>query len=147
MLLIARTDARQSLGFDEAITRLQEAIRIGVDIAFFEAPQSTEEMERVCNILAGVPVLLNLVPGGVTPEVSVEEARRMGFRIVIYPGVCIGAVVEGLRGALEGLKSGRLTEGGKGGGGVKEAFNLCGLQECIEIDRGAGGKDYATVGE
>lgn len=59
MCIIARTDSRQSMGFEEAVERLQEAVRIGVDIVFLEALQSREECEKVTKIFEGTPVLLN----------------------------------------------------------------------------------------
>ncbi len=146
MLIIARTDARQTYGFDEAIERLQEAVKIGVDIAFLEALQTKEEMEKVCKIMGDTPVLLNVVPGGVTPEYTIEEATKMGFRIIIYPGLCITPVLDSVTAALKTLqKTGKASSSSMSG--VKEAFNLCGLQECIDIDKEAGGQSYATVGE
>lgn len=150
MLIIARTDSRQSYGFDEAIARLQEAVRIGVDVVFLEALQTREEMESVCKIMAetNTPVLLNVVPGGVTPEYSIDEIKQMGFRVVIYPGLCIGPVLESVRKELAVLKdTGKASDSTLARAGVKEAFNLCGLQECIEIDKLAGGEAYKTVGE
>lgn len=57
--IIARTDSRQSLGFDEAVERLKEAVKIGVDIVFLEALQTKEECEKVIKEFAGFPVLLN----------------------------------------------------------------------------------------
>ncbi|KIW73233.1 hypothetical protein PV04_01367 [Phialophora macrospora] len=149
MLIIARTDARQTYGLAEAVARLQEAVKIGVDVVFPEALQTREEMEEVCRIMGATttPVLLNVVPGGVTPEYTVEEARQMGFRIIIYPGLCIGPVVESVARELKVLQTtGKSSPAGRGGG-VKEAFNLCGLQECIDIDREAGGKAYDAVGK
>ena len=147
MLIIARTDARQTYGFDEAIERLQEAVKIGVDVVFLEALQSKEEMEKVCKIMGDTPVLLNVVPGGVTPEYTIEEASKMGFRIIIYPGLCIGPLVESVSKGLKGLQTNGRSGTFSSAGGVKEAFNLCGLQECIDIDQVAGGKAYATVGK
>ena len=147
MLIIARTDARQTYGFDEAVERLQEAVKIGVDIVFLEALQTKEEMESVCKIMGDTPVLLNVVPGGVTPEYTIEEASKMGFRVIIYPGLCIGPVLESVSQELKTLQTTGKGSARSSAGGVKEAFNLCGLQECIEIDRDAGGKAYATVGK
>lgn len=89
-------------------------------------------------------MLLNVVPGGVTPDMSVQEASELGFRVVIFPMACMDAVIDEC-----GKRLARLKETGESGGGpgVKRAFNLCGLQECMEIDRLAGGKAYDTVGE
>jgi len=147
MLIIARTDARQTYGFDEALERLKEAVKIGVDAVFFEALQSKEEAKRVCELMGHVPVLLNMVPGGATPDMTVEEAKAIGFRIMIFPGICIKAMVKEVRAELDTLKRDGTVPKDSGVGGVKDAFNLCGLQECIDIDRAAGGKAYDTVGK
>ena len=147
MLLIARTDARQTYGFDEAIERLQEAVRIGVDIVFLEALQNREEMVKVCKIMGDTPVLLNVVPAGVTPEFSIDEAREMGFRVIIYPGLCIGPVIESVRKELKVLQTTGKSSPIDASSGIKDAFNLCGLQECVEIDKQAGGRAYASVGK
>src|SRR4051812_31919314 len=92
MMIIARTDASQKCGFDEAIERLKEAVKIGVDIVFFEALKSREEAKKVCQIMGNVPVLLNMVPGGTTPDMTVEEARELGFQIMIFPVICLSVV-------------------------------------------------------
>ena len=146
-MIIARTDARQTYGFDEAIERLKEAVKIGVDIVFFEAMQSKDEAARVCQIMGNVPVLLNMVPGGATPDMTVEEAKELGFRIMIFPGLCLSAVLGAVRKELDYLQSNGTTSKEESVGGVKELFNLAGLQDCIEIDKRAGGKAYATVGK
>lgn len=46
IVLIARTDALQSLGFDVAIQRLKKAVEAGADVAFLEGMTSLEQMER-----------------------------------------------------------------------------------------------------
>lgn len=91
-----------------------------------------------------LPVLLNVVPGGVTPDMSVKEANELGFRLVIFPMACMDAVIDEC-----GKRLAKMKETGESGGGpgVKRAFNLCALQECMELDRLAGGKAYNTVGE
>lgn len=66
MLIIARTDAKQTYGFEEAMERLSKAVEIGVDIVFLEALESEDEARKVCEVMkrSGTPVLLNMVPGG-----------------------------------------------------------------------------------
>jgi 2-methylisocitrate lyase-like PEP mutase family enzyme len=145
IVIIARTDSRQTYGFDEAIERLQEAVKIGVDAVFLEALQSKEEMENVCDIMKGTPVLLNNVSGGVTPEYTTEEIAEMGFRIAIYPGLCLGPVIEAVRKEMQTLQNTGKSGPREGSSGPKDAFNLCGLQECLEIDQKAGGKAYSTL--
>ncbi|KAK4905946.1 hypothetical protein LTR49_024832 [Elasticomyces elasticus] len=145
MLIIARTDARQTYGFDEAITRLKAAVEIGVDAVFLEALASKDEARKVCEIMGDTPVLLNMVPGGVTPTMNANEAREVGFRIMIFPGLCIGPVIDAVRAELDYLKQEGGASPGSEAGGVKEAFNLSGLKECIQLDKDAGGKAYDSV--
>jgi 2-methylisocitrate lyase-like PEP mutase family enzyme len=146
MLIIARSDARQTQGLDEAVERLQEAVKIGVDIIFCEAMQSKEEAKKVCEIFGDTPCLLNMVSGGSTPEISVNEARDLGFRIIIYPGACIEPILSAVSNELTRLQTEGTSSLKDFGQGAKKVFNLSGLQECIEIDRKAGGQAYDNVG-
>jgi 2-methylisocitrate lyase-like PEP mutase family enzyme len=91
-LLIARTDARASLGFEEAVRRMNAALAAGADMAFLEAPQTLEEVAAVPRLVAG-PCLLNIVWRGKTPEVPLGEAERMGYRLAILPGLLFKAVI------------------------------------------------------
>lgn len=146
MLIIARTDARQTYGFEEAIDRLKAAVEIGVDVVFFEALASKEEARKVCEIMGDTPVLLNMVPGGATPTMTVAEAKEIGFRLMIFPGLAIAPIIKSVQAELAYLKEHGGVSPDSNAGGVKEAFNLCGLQECIELDQAAGGKAYDSVG-
>ncbi|KAK6382141.1 hypothetical protein LTS17_004026 [Exophiala oligosperma] len=145
IVIIARTDSLQTYGFDEAIERLKEAVKIGVDVVFLEALRDREEMEKVCKIMGDTPVLLNSVPHGTTPEISAQEAQEIGFRIMIHPGACLGPVAKILRQELQVLKKTGKATPADAESSPKELFNLAGLQECIEIDRLAGGKAYASL--
>src|SRR5579864_5135128 len=82
LLLIARTDARAVLGFEEAVRRMNAALAAGADIAFLEAPQTIEEVEAVPRLVKG-PCLLNVVSGGKTPVDDLAQAERLGFRLAI----------------------------------------------------------------
>lgn len=90
--LIARTDARAVIGFEEAVKRANGALEAGADVAFIEAPQTLEEVRAVPNLVKG-PCLLNMVWKGKTPQVTVDDARAMGFRIMIFPGMLFKAVI------------------------------------------------------
>jgi 2-methylisocitrate lyase-like PEP mutase family enzyme len=91
-LLIARTDARASLGFEEAVRRMNAALAAGADMAFLEAPQTLEEVAAVPRLVKG-PCLLNVVWRGKTPEVALDDAERMGYRLAILPGLLFKAVI------------------------------------------------------
>lgn len=143
ILIIARTDARQALGFDEAYERLRHAAQIGADIVFPEAMTSRQELADIVRMMGQTPCLLNMVSKGVTPELSVDEAAQLGFRIIIFPVVGFGGAIQGARDSLAALKkTGRESQDLVG---VKEAFELCGLNQCIELDQRAGGKALAGL--
>lgn len=147
ILIIARTDARAGEdvdgngGFDEAIERLRGAAEIGVDALFFEAIQSEDECKHVLERLPNIPVLLNMVQGGRTPQMSSEQAHQLGFRIVIWPCLGMEAVVPAMRKALASLKeSGQPPAEQKMGPGA--LFEICGLKELMKFDEDVGGKAY-----
>lgn len=147
IVLIARTDARAGEGFDEAVERLRGAVDAGADVLFLEALQNKDEARRACELLGrgekGRPMLLNMVPGGVTPTMGVAEAQKLGFSMVIFPTVMIEAVIQQGTRSLRHLKeTGEMQEGAEG---VRRAFELCGLRELMAIDEKAGGIAYGTV--
>jgi 2-methylisocitrate lyase-like PEP mutase family enzyme len=91
-LIIARTDARAVLGFEEAIRRANASIDAGADMAFVEAPESLEEVAAVPRLVRG-PCLLNMVWRGKTPDVSIDDAETMGYKLAILPVLLFNAVV------------------------------------------------------
>ncbi|KAK5085531.1 hypothetical protein LTR05_004816 [Lithohypha guttulata] len=148
MLIIARTDARQSYGFDEAVARLEEAVKIGVDVVFFEAMDLEDEAAKVCQIFKGKAApFLNMVPGGTTPNMSVEKAQQLGFKIMIHPVILFKPIMDAVTAELATLKTTGLCGQQNAAAGVKDAFNLAGLQECMQLDEIAGGQAYSGVGE
>src|SRR5207249_668160 len=98
-----RTDARAVTSLDDAIARANLYREAGADVIFFEAPQSREEVERVAREVKA-PLLANMVQGGRTPAFTVDELQTLGFKMVIFPGVCMRAAVPAIESALEGLK-------------------------------------------
>jgi len=85
-MVIARTDARAPLGFEEAIRRANAAIEAGADMAFVEAPQTLEEVRAVPKLIKG-PCMLNVVWRGKTPDVDLADAEAMGYKLSILPGM------------------------------------------------------------
>jgi 2-methylisocitrate lyase-like PEP mutase family enzyme len=91
-LIIARTDARAVLGFEDAIRRANASLQAGADMAFVEAPESLEEVAAVPRLVDG-PCLLNMVWRGKTPDVTLDEAQAMGYKLAILPVLLFNAVV------------------------------------------------------
>jgi len=112
-LIVARTDARSTLGPDAALERAALFIEDGADITFVEAPQSVEELRAIPQRLAATPQLVNLVVGGRTPILPFDELEAMGFKLVLYANVALQGAVLGMQTALRHLKSeGVLDEDG-----------------------------------
>jgi len=91
-IIIARTDSRAVVGFDEAIKRANAALAAGADIAFVEAPQTLEEVAAVPKLVKG-PCLLNVVRRGKTPVVELKDAEAMGYKIAILPTLLFRGVI------------------------------------------------------
>jgi len=105
--IIARTDANASLGFEEAVRRVNTALGVGADIAFLEAPKTEEELDAVTGRVDG-PCLFNLVLRGKTPPVTMDGLRRRGFALAILPDVLWREMVMRAEAVLTDLAGERL---------------------------------------
>jgi len=83
-LIIARTDARTTLGLDEAMRRAEAYARAGADLLFIESPESEEEMYRIGQAF-DLPLVANMVEGGRTPVLSYDELKAIGYGLAIFP--------------------------------------------------------------
>ncbi|WP_413163290.1 isocitrate lyase/PEP mutase family protein [Capilliphycus salinus ALCB114379] len=61
LVIIGRTDARASLGLDEAINRGNAYFEAGADAIFIEAPQSQEELVKIAEALPNIPLVANII--------------------------------------------------------------------------------------
>ncbi len=100
--IIARTDAIAVEGFDAAIDRARAYGDAGADILFVEAPNDMAEMEAIPARLPEWPHIINMAPR--TPSVSAEDLEQLGYRIAIYPGVCLVAAFTECSDQLDALK-------------------------------------------
>ncbi len=84
-LIIARTDARTSLGLAEAIRRGRAYAEAGADVLFVELPETEAEMAEIGRSLGDRPLLTNMVEGGRTPMLSNARLAELGYALAIYP--------------------------------------------------------------
>lgn len=103
ILILARTDARHEHGLSEAIDRAARFAELGADILFVEAPKSVAEMRQVCESLPG-PKMANIVEGGETPDLPVDELRDIGFSIAAYPLSLMAAAMQAMVTSLRGMR-------------------------------------------
>jgi 2-methylisocitrate lyase-like PEP mutase family enzyme len=106
ILILARTDARATHGFEEALVRAEAFAAAGADIHFIEALKDESEMAAFCAAVGG-PKMINLLEGGVTPLLPPEQLEAVGFAIAAYPLSLLSAAVRAMTESLEALKSGR----------------------------------------
>src|SRR5579871_1235805 len=82
-VLIARTDARGVLGFEEAVRRAHLYVEAGADMIFPEALESPEEFATFARALHPVPLLANMTEFGKSPILDRKELGELGYRIVL----------------------------------------------------------------
>ena len=104
-LIIARTDARTSLGIDECFRRSDAFLKAGADILFIESPESTEEMQQIAEAYPDVWLMANMVIGGKTPVMSGDELADLGYSLAIYPLVGLSAAAQVLQTAYANLEN------------------------------------------
>jgi 2-methylisocitrate lyase-like PEP mutase family enzyme len=103
-LIIARTDARTTLGLDEALRRAESYARAGADLLFVESPESEEEMRQIGRCF-DLPLVANMVEGGRTPILSAHDLESIGYGLAIFPATAFLAATQAFESVYETLKA------------------------------------------
>lgn len=103
LLIMARTDAAATQGFEAAVERAHKFAEAGADILFVEAVTRAEEVRALPQRLAK-PQLMNMVIGGKTPIFNAEQLGELGFGIVLYANAALQGAVAGMQKALTALR-------------------------------------------
>jgi len=129
LFVVARTDARQPLGVEEAIERCHAYKEAGADALFVEAPQSIEELERIARELPA-PLVANMIERGVTPQLSRTELKELGYQLIVCPLAALYAASKAIIEVLTELRD-RETTAAKLDDmvGFEEFGELVGLQD------------------
>ena len=130
--IIARTDAREVYGLDEALRRGERYVRAGADALFIEAPTSYEEMRTIGRAF-DVPQLANMLEGGRTPLLRPSELENLGFRIIIYGISPLMHAVRAMQQVLHSLAHGDISFAG-GGVGFEEYKSIVGFDRWADIE-------------
>lgn len=80
LVIMARTDALATHGFEAAVERAQLYRDAGADMIFVEALETEEQMRRACAAIHG-PVMASIIDGGRTPNFSAAELEEIGFAV------------------------------------------------------------------
>ncbi len=84
-LIIARTDSLGVYGFDDALRRCHAYAFAGADMLFVDGLKSIDEISALTRSDLSVPILFNAANTGKGPRITVEEAKALGIKVMIYP--------------------------------------------------------------
>lgn len=133
-LIVARTDARTTLGLEEAIRRGKMYAEAGADIIFIESPETEAEMQAIGRAI-DKPLLANMVEGGRTPILPAERLREIGYAIAIYPAIGFLAAAAALEKAYAHLKQTGDSNAIGESYGFKRMTELMGFSEIWEFEQ------------
>ncbi|MCO4052727.1 MAG: isocitrate lyase/PEP mutase family protein [Bosea sp.] len=102
VLILARTDARNIAGLEEAIWRMQAFEAEGAELLFMESPHDEREMAE-SNQAVSSPTLANVLEGGLSPILPRARLEALGFAMAAYPIALIGAAGHAARAALAAI--------------------------------------------
>ena len=109
IVIMARTDANHTHGIKEAIERAQKFSDLGAEILFVEAPKTEDEMKLICKEINGYNIV-NIVEGGVTPNLSLKKLEDIGYKLAVYPLTTLSSSMKAIIGSLRNLKSNNIED-------------------------------------
>ena len=110
-VVIARSDARTSLGLQAAIDRVGRYQEAGADVLFVESPASEEEMGTICRAFPDTPLLVNIVEGGHTPCLPAGRLEALGYDLAIFPNSLTRLIGKAGLELMQDLRSSGTTAG------------------------------------
>lgn len=102
-IIVARTDSLAQFGIEEAIERGKEYKRIGADVIFIEAPKTIDQMELIAKEIKA-PLLANMIEEGITPNLTANQLKKMGFKMVVFPLSALYSATFAIKQTLQTLK-------------------------------------------
>jgi len=128
LFIVARTDARQPLGLEDAIERCLAYREAGADALFVEAPESVAELERIAEALPG-PLVANMIERGVTPHLPRAELEELGFSLIVCPLAGLFSAAKAVLNVLTELRERETTAGA-----VDSMLTFDELNELVELE-------------
>ncbi|HEX2409520.1 MAG TPA: oxaloacetate decarboxylase [Nitrososphaeraceae archaeon] len=102
-IIVARTDSLAQFGIEEAIERGKEYRKIGADVVFIEAPKTIDQLELIAKEIKA-PLLANMIEEGVTPNLTANQLRKMGYKMVVFPLSALYSSTFAIKQTLQTLK-------------------------------------------
>ena len=125
-VVIARTDALQSKGWDEVERRARAYGAAGADLVFVDGIRTLEELDTYAKRLGDLPLLYN----GQLLETDTLAAR--GFKLTIHGGT-LGVAYGAIRDAMRELRSTGRIASSNGPALFAELVRLLGVPETLAL--------------
>ena len=133
ILILARTDARSSLGFEAALERCYDFQEEGADMIVAEALESEQEMRDFC-VAMKIPTVTNAHPGLKLPFMPWEKYQEMGFKLVAYHPMMLTAT-RAMQDTLKILATKRNYEGAPPQVPHREMANIVGFEDYLALEK------------
>ncbi len=135
LVIVARTDARAELGLDEAIRRGKAYYEAGADVIFIEAPQTEEELKEIPSALPDIPILANMIEGGKTPCLSVQDLEKLGFKMGVFALSGLFAATKGIEDCFRFLKENGTTSGFENTSSFQDYKEIIDIKKYQELEK------------
>jgi len=134
LVIVARTDAREELGLEEAIRRGKAYYEAGADVIFIEAPKTEEELREIPSALPDVPLLANMIEGGKTPCLSVRDLERLGYKLGVFALSGLFAATKAIEDCFNFLKENGTTSGFENTSSFKDYKEIINIKRYQELE-------------
>jgi len=134
LVIVARTDARAELGLEEAIRRGRAYYEAGADVIFIEAPKTEEELREIPSALPDVPLLANMIEGGKTPCLSVQDLEKLGFKLGVFALSGLFAATKAIEDCFRFLKENGTTSGFENTSSFKDYKEIINIKKYQELE-------------
>ncbi len=104
LVIIARTDARGVVDFDDALDRAKQYLDAGADWIFPEALANEEEFARFSDEI-DAPLVANMTEFGKSPLLLHDDLAEMGYAAVLYPVTLLRIVMRAAEASLATIAS------------------------------------------
>jgi 2-methylisocitrate lyase-like PEP mutase family enzyme len=128
LVIIARTDALQTGGWDDVERRARAYRTSGADLVFVDGIKSVDDLKRYAEKLGDLPLVYN---GDLIP---IDELKKYPFKIAIHIGTML-TVFDAIRTTMTELRrTGRLSIG-TGSGVFEDFIRLMGVDEFAALEK------------
>ena len=128
-VIIARTDSRAAIGFDEAVRRGRACLEAGADVIMPDALESEGEFREYAKAVKG-HLLADMTEFGKSPFLTAQQLEDMGYKIVIFP---VGSMRVALKASWEFLTT--LKKNGTQKDMIDRMFTRKELYELLDYEK------------